>query len=293
MKTDKITWIFFIIILAGISGGVFHILRLNIFIAKPGSLVINSCPAGAIVYLDGQEKGKTPVTLNNLPQAKCTIKLVREGFKIWEEKIKVKKETSIEKTLIPLSPKIIYVIPKPVINKSPESIKIGHLNVTSPPARANIKAKLKLVNGGLLVKSNPQGAIVYLNGEEKGKTPLNIPELQPWHPYQLQLSLNKYYDWNATLFVEPGEEVKVEANLKARQEGFIFVTSIPGASAVYLDDKLIGQTPLREFTLKTGEYTLKLIKEGYLAQTKKITVLPDEGIFVNFELTKEVFETNF
>lgn len=240
MKTDKMTWIFFIIILAGISGGVFHILRLNnVFIAKPGSLTINSESPEAIVCLDGQEKGKTPVALNNLHQIDRRISLIR-----------------------PISPKI----------------KQG--------LTTNIKAKLELVNGCLLVKSNPQGAIVYLDGEEKGKTPLNIPELRPWHPYQLQLSLDKYYDWKAAIFVEPQEEVKVEANLKARQEGFIYVTSIPGASAVYLDDELIGQTPLREFTLKAGEHTITVSQEGYLAQTKKITVPPDEGVFVNFELTK-------
>ncbi len=244
MKTDKMTWIFFIIILVGISGGILHILRLNnVFVAKVPSTINSESSTEVIVCLDSQEKVKN-------------------------------------KRIAHISP-ISSIRPIKLISPT-KPIKL----IKKQGLPTNIKTKLELANGSLLVKSNPEGAIVYLDGEEKGKTPLNIPELHPLHPYRLQLSLDKYDDWQANIFVEEGEEVKIEANLKAKQEGFIYITSIPAASAVYLDDKLIGETPLREFTLKPSDYTIKISHEGYLTQTRKITVLPNEGVFMNFELIK-------
>jgi len=358
MKNDKVTGIFFIIVLVGIIGGIFHLLQLHIFPEKTGSISVISNPPGAIIYLNGEKRGKTPLTLNKIPRRKQTIKLVKEGFKIWEEDIIVKKRIKIYKNLVPLPSKIKHIVHKPIekyeqqignkelseVKKSiitqhpiPESIKFGKLHVSSSPPGAKvyldniqqrgvtplniskvkiglhriklvknnyqsfesklkikgnvttyIKADLELVPGSLFVNSTPTNATVYLNGEEKGVTPLTISNLIPWQPYQLQLRLFKYHDWSANIFVDPGGNEKIEVNLKPKPEGFIYVTSIPPAICVYLDDELIGKTPLRKFAVNPGEHTLKVItQEDHFSQTKRITVLPEKTIFVNFELTKE------
>ncbi|MEW6096877.1 MAG: PEGA domain-containing protein [bacterium] len=335
MKGDKITWIFFIIILAGIIGGLFHILRLHLLTEKTGSISVISNPAGAIVYLNGQEKGKTPLTINKIPQIEYSVKLVKEGFKIWEGKVKIKKKTKINKTLESLPTKIKYVVQKPVTTQASKPVKFGKLSVSSSPPGAKvyldgisqreitpmnismvktglhsiklvknnyqsfeskleikeglttyIKANLELACGSLFVNSNPAGATVYLNGEGKGVTPLTISKLIPWQPYQLQLTLFKYYDWNANIFVDPGKNEKIEVNLRPKLEGFIYVTSVPPLSSIYLDNELIGNTPLRKFEVEPGDYTLKIMQEGYLSETKRITVLPEKNVFVNFELKK-------
>lgn len=332
MKSNKITGIFLIIVLAGIIGGIF---RLHLFTQKTASITIISNPKGAIAYLNGQEKGKTPLTINKIPQMEYNIKLVKEGFKIYEEIIKVKHKTRIEKTLIPLPPKIKYVVQKP-IPTPPKPIKFGKISISSTPKGAQvyidgvlqrkltpmninkiktglykiklvkrdyqpfesklkiiegettyINAKLELCFGSLFINSTPPGATVYLNGEEKGKTPLVISNLRPWQAYQLRVSLFKHDDWTANVFVDPQVNERIEVNLRPKPEGFIYVTSIPSSSFVYLDDELIGKTPLRNFPLQPGDYALKVVQPGYLSQTKRITLLPDKSIFVNFELKKE------
>jgi len=336
MKSDKITWIFFLIVLIGIIGGVFHLLRLYIPQSKTGKITIISTPPGAIVYLNGEEKGKTPLLLKKIPQREHNLKLVKEGFKIWAGKVKVEKKIKIIEKLEPLPPKIKYIVQKPITIPSPlPQVKFGELNISSSPPCAMvylngilqkgitplhldkvktglykikvvknnyqsfeskiiiqpgmttyIKAKLELLLGSLFINSNPQGATVYLNDEEKGKTPLVISHLIPWQPYQLQVRLFKHYDWASNIFVDPASEEKIEVNLKPKLEGFLYVTSTPPVSLVYLDNDLIGKTPLRKFTLKPGNYILKVMQEGYLAQTKEITIPDEESIFVNFELKR-------
>lgn len=65
------------------------------------------------------------------------------------------------------------------------------------------------------------------------------------------------------------------------QKGALQVTSTP-ASKVYLDDKYVGQTPLCKCeatdTLKTGEYTIRLVPEvgGVREYQEKITI--SEGV---------------
>lgn len=359
MKSDKITVIFFIIVLTGIIGGMFHIFRLYyVPTTKTGSLIIISNPTGAIVFLNGQEKGKTPLILNEIPRQKYNIKLIKKDFKIWEGTVKVKKRTKIERNLETLPPKVesssqksstrvvkpVTTMIKPVKSVTTmiksELVGFGQISVSSFPAGSavyldgilqpqrtpmniskvkigkhrirvikdnyqpfeatlNIKenltsyitAKLELRYGTLLIHSNPTGAIVYLDGVEKGKTPLTIPKLTPWQPYQLRLKLFKHYDWTANVFVDPGVDEKIEVNLRPEIEGYVYVTSIPSGCAVYLDDELIGNTPLRKFAIKPGNYTLKIMSEGYPTQTKEIIVQSDKSIFVNFAL-KEMEEVD-
>ncbi len=232
MKSDKITGIFFIIVLIGIIGGVFHLFQLHIVTEKTGSILVIS----------------NPVKKEEIKNLKFEHPISRkdEGKKMKKEEIQNPKST----------------------------------NIPPPP----ITTMSKLAWGSLLVQSNPANATVHLNGEEKGKTPLTISKLIPWQPYQLKLSLFKHDDWNTNIFVDPGEDAKIEVNLKPKLEGFIYVTSIPPLIPVYLDDELIGKTPLREFIVNAGKHTLKVMQEGSLSQTKEITILPDENIFINFEL---------
>lgn len=65
------------------------------------------------------------------------------------------------------------------------------------------------------------------------------------------------------------------------QKGALQVTSTP-ASKVYLDDKYVGQTPLCKCeaadTLKTGEYTIRLVPEGGGVREYQEKITISEGV---------------
>lgn len=297
MKSDRITWIFFIIVLTGIIGGIFHILRLHTVIQKPDSIPVISKPAGKTPLLMRKNEGKMKkdegkrIKKDEIPNPKSilpepvkfgelNILSFPSGATVYLDGIQQRKITPMTISNVKTG---IHRIKLVKSNYQPFESRLE----IEESATTYIKAELKLVLGSLFVHSNPVNATVHLNGEAKGVTPLTIPDLTPWQPYQLEISLFNHYDWSTNVFVEPGEEVKIEVNLNPKLEGFIYVTSIPPSSSVYLDDELIGKTPLRGFAVKPGKYNLKVMQEGYLPQTKGITILSDKSVFVNFELTME------
>jgi len=57
--------------------------------AQRGSLSVTSKPDGASVHLDGEYKGKTPLTIEELEPGTYTLRLVKENFADWERTVTV------------------------------------------------------------------------------------------------------------------------------------------------------------------------------------------------------------
>jgi hypothetical protein len=59
-----------------------------------GNVDVKTRPGGARVYLDGEFKGYSPVTLQTLPIGKHMLRLERPGFKVWGTLVEVSPEDS-------------------------------------------------------------------------------------------------------------------------------------------------------------------------------------------------------
>jgi hypothetical protein len=56
---------------------------------ESGSLVVESRPSGASVYLDGRRVGTTPLTLSTVKAGQYTIGLDIDGYKRWATSVRV------------------------------------------------------------------------------------------------------------------------------------------------------------------------------------------------------------
>lgn len=56
-------------------------LTLQVPLPLTGMLVLNSTPAMAEIYIDGERKGETPMRINQVTVGKHTLKLVKQGYK--------------------------------------------------------------------------------------------------------------------------------------------------------------------------------------------------------------------
>lgn len=65
---------------------------------------------------------------------------------------------------------------------------------------------------GLRVESDPAGAMVYVDGNRIGVSPLNIPDAGPGQ-HKVDLNLEGYQDYSDTVSVKEGESAKLEAKL--------------------------------------------------------------------------------
>ncbi len=95
-------------------------------------LEIRSTPPGARILIDGEEKGRTPLTVP-LPAGRYRLVLEKPGYHSWEGSLKVREKFS-----------------KP-------------LNIRLPPVTVFVS-----------VKTEPSGAVLYLDNEPMGTTPLRV-----------------------------------------------------------------------------------------------------------------------
>lgn len=71
------------------------------------------------------------------------------------------------------------------------------------------------------------------------------------------------------------------AKHKFEETGILFVKTYPRQSEIWLDNKLLdNSTPITKSYLSPGHYNLRIVKDGYLAWNKTITINPRTTTFV-------------
>ena len=68
----------------------------NSFISKKGTIVVNSDPVGAKIFLDDEDTDKTTIDTLKVKEGKYTIKLTKDGYKDYIKKVEVKKGEEVE-----------------------------------------------------------------------------------------------------------------------------------------------------------------------------------------------------
>lgn len=82
------------------------------------------------------------------------------------------------------------------------------------------------------------------------------------------------------------KEIEEKRQVVKEETGMVYITSIPPRAKVYIDERLIGETPIRGIKIKVGKSKIEVAKEGYLPFTKEVLVEKDRMTYVNFELKK-------
>lgn len=125
----------------------------------------------------------------------------------------------------------------------------------------------------IVVRSLPDGADVYLDGDKKGTTPCEIPG-QKFGKHELKI-LYGGKSKVETIEVEEGHTVFDKFDFRERQ--MINITSDPNGAAIYIDGEHIGRAPIYNYNILTGAHTFKAqlnasqIDEQNLNITKQTT----------------------
>ena len=136
-----------------------------------GSLSITTKPAGATVYLNGENKGKSPLKIEGLPIGELVLTLQYEGYSPVTKMVTIDGgDLKVDEKLAPMA---------------------GTLEVTSNPPSAEV-----LVDGRY--------------GGETGKKPLMIPGL-PVGRCELVLRLRKYEDYSVPVTIKFNQTTKLHA----------------------------------------------------------------------------------
>ncbi len=169
--------------------------------ARPGGqLTIRSTPAGARVLLNGRDRGRTPVSLQDLAPGRYALRLSRPGYVNVDRELVVPRDTQLT---IPLKRAAAPQRSSPAT--APTTAGAPATPAPTPP-----------FVGTLVVDSLPPGASVFLDGKLVGKTPLVVPDV-PAGSHVVRLEMNGYRRWSSATRVVAGERIRVSGSLEAEQ----------------------------------------------------------------------------
>ncbi len=140
--------------------------------------------------------------------------------------------------------------------------------------------------GRLMIDSEPSGALVYINDQQRGMTPLEIPRFNAGQ-YRMRLVKQLYYEEADTFRIEPGGQHVQTYSLRP-QFGSLRVTSTPSGADVELDGARIGTTPLTKDQVFSGTHTVRVSLENYYPQERQVTVRDGERSSMDFPLSSSV-----
>jgi hypothetical protein len=193
---------------------------------ETGELYVHSNVPGEI-YIDGESTGLvSPALVPNVPIGDRLISVQTDCFQ--EE-----REVEIRTGLVERS-----------------EFSVPALDPEKPPA-----SKVE-------VRSSPEEAMVFLDGENVGNTPWSS-EAIPCGTHSVEIRHFGYLEHKSTIDATPYEPIEMDVKLKSEEYGTLVVKPNPLDTAVSLDGVVQGTGPMTLADIPVGEYTLDFTAEGY------------------------------
>ena len=271
-----------------------------------GRLQFNSPMPGAQVYINNQLIGTTPMK-TTLPPGPHTIRITADGFDPFVRRVDVEanQNQSINAELIPgrgtveflantRGAKVIidgrreWPLPVRLSDIAPGSYRFeiqapGHDSLTGEfqfSTGRNVFIYEELVSslGKVEIVSKPDGAVVFLDGEQVGVTPLQLNDV-PAARHVVRLEMDNRATVFRTLDTSDGSRGHLEARIPDSGAALKIRTGSED-SEVRLEGHLIGTGPVVAIDdLERGFYDIEVSRDGYKSATSRLDV-PASGILI-------------
>jgi len=275
-----------------------------------GSLSISSTPEqGASIYIDDElEEKRTPTSFNQIPSGNHTLALEKEFYETVTQNFTIKngEETALNLTLQPTFGEVEIKAPYGVEiwidqqrigrgNYSGRLVKGVHLiegKVTnhhdfSETVTVEVGGKHQVeVNmipkiGVLTMMTEPLEADVYIDGENRGKSPIVIENLIIGS-HTIRLVKKGYGEVTKQISLQENQTLEINEILPTAME--VIISSTPSGAEIWIDGVSEGVTPLTE-TLSYGEHILKIIMPGFWELNQSFSIDGSTSEF-NFSLSE-------
>lgn len=202
---------------------------------KPGYLSISSQPsAGVEVTVDGKARGTSPIDKLELEAGTYTLEADAERYQPYTTQLVIEGKELQQQLKIELVPDWAEVV----------------------------------------IDSQPSGAEIWLNGENKGLTPQTL-ELDSGQ-YSLDLRHENYMPYIKDFFVDAGQPFSLPVAELFTSPSHLVITSTPTKATVSIAGEEQGVTP---FTLRLNpntQHNITLSKPGFRSNQKTVTLKPGE-----------------
>jgi len=205
----------------------------NFGAATASSLRIISNEPDVEVFVDGEQKGKAPVTLQGIKPGEHIVGGRKARFKPLEQTVRVQPG---------------------------ENAIVSFRMEVAPPDRP--RATLK-------VQSQVPNAEVFLDGSSMGRAPVDRNDLDPGKHY-IVVHKDGFTDFKREVVLLENQTITMVADLSAT--GSLRILSSPEGAEVKIDGELIGRTPVQREAVGSGDHIVEFKMKGFFdhKETMKI-----------------------
>jgi hypothetical protein len=276
----------------------------------PGLVSIGSEPGGAVLQVDGEPKGNTPLAELELSPGRHRLRLELPRYRPLEQDLEVTGRGKRQQVTLKLAPDwgVIRITSKPAgaeireqgkrLGQTPGELELSSgehrlqlmlegykphafdLQVAAGEQRLLDPVRLEKLDGILTLSSRPAGGSVTLDGVYVGQTPLEL-RLEPELAHVLSVTRAGYRPARRTLELKSGEARRLEVPLQA-EYGTLFITTTPADAELLVDGRPKGPATAR-LQLTARPHRIEIRKPGYLPYRREVT--PIMGISRNLEVT--------
>jgi len=148
------------------------------------------------------------------------------------------------------------------------------------------KKREPAIPAAVVIFSDPSGARVIIDNEERGKTPLSLSELEPNREYIIQVLMPNYVPAVKTVRLKPGANSAIQIKLE-HEMGKLTVTGSPLGSRLIMGKDEIGEIPLNALRYPTGSYQLKAKMPGYFSEKRSLNIAGGQTKELTIHLRKK------
>lgn len=131
-----------------------------------------------------------------------------------------------------------------------------------------VYTELESDTASLAVRTDPPGGQVRVDGSTYGVTPLQIDRVRTGEVL-VEITLDGYLPYQRELRLRTGQSYRLDADLVPVPSGLTVTTSPPEAQ-VFINDQLVGESPVSLTDLAVGTYTLRVARHGFAEQEREV-----------------------
>jgi formylglycine-generating enzyme required for sulfatase activity len=270
--------------------------------ALPGNLRVESALEDIEVFIDGEAVGSAPGLIEDISRGARIIEFRKHRYFPLRQELEIEglgRTQSLQLDLQPAWGEMAFTsvpagadlyVDDEVVGQTPlttEILETGsrvrlaargyktwerELTVKAGSSESYPAIELTVADGVLQISSQPRGASVTVDREFRGIAPLSVP-LSPLGEHRLELFLEGYQKAVRTVSIEPEQQSTLAVSLTPII-GRIRLDVAPADAEVVVNGNVQGRgSQVLELTAR--EHRLVVRKDGYAAQSFRITPRPD------------------
>jgi hypothetical protein len=159
--------------------------------------------------LNGRWRGRTPLTLDDLPFRRYEVRVVQPGFAASTETVVLSSDAPARSLSLQLRSQSPAARARPTAPAEKPA-------AAPRPAAAREAQSTTIFTGSIYVDSRPRGARVTVDGKPVGVTPVRVADVRiGTHVVRLELPDHRW--WSTTTRVTSGQEQRVTGSLERIQ----------------------------------------------------------------------------